>query len=93
MHIDEYVNCIKKVYNENITQKYIKKYLVEWATEYKKYNYYNPSDWTERKKNQLYNQLTTVIYIVTFIKSYQQGYRFIGYSGWTIILKYLANPE
>ena len=45
------------------------------------------------KKYQLYNRLNTVAYIVTFIKSYQQDYRFIGYSGWTIMLKYLANSE
>ncbi len=38
-------------------------------------------------------QLTTIAYIVTFIKSYQQGYRFIGYNDWTIMLKYLANPK
>ncbi|RGB43462.1 hypothetical protein C1646_809230 [Rhizophagus diaphanus] len=25
--------------------------------------------------------------------SYWQGYRFVGYSDWTIMLKYLANPE
>ena len=31
--------------------------------------------------------------MVTFIKSYQQGYRFVGYSDWTIMLKYLANSE
>ena len=93
LRTDEYVDCIKKAYNENIAQKYIKKYLAERATGYKEYNYYNPSGWTERKKDQLYNRLTTVAYIVTFIKSYQQGYRFVGYSDWTIMLKYLANPE
>ena len=46
-----------------------------------------------KKKDQLYVRLTTVAYIVTFIKSYQQDYRFVGYSDWTIMLKYLANPE
>ncbi len=57
------------------------------------YYHYTPHDWAEKKKYQLYIRLTTVAYIVTFIKSYQQGYRFIGYSDWTIMLKYLANPE
>src|SRR3954462_6793741 len=32
-------------------------------------------------------------HMVTFIKSYQQDYRFVSYSDWTIMLKYLANPE
>ena len=93
LHTDKYVDCIKKVYNENIAQKYIKEYLAEWTTGYKEYKYYYPSDWAEKKKYQLYIRLTTVAYIVVFIKSYQQGYRFIGYSDWTIMLKYLANPE
>ena len=57
------------------------------------YYYYTPQNWAEKKKDQLYVRLTTVAYIVTFIKSYQQDYRFIGYSDWTIMLKYLANPE
>jgi len=56
------------------------------------YYHYTPHDWAEKKKDQLYVRLTTVAYIVTFIKSYQQGYRFVGYSDWTIMLKYLANP-
>ena len=29
LHTDEYVDCIKKAYNENITQKYIKEYLAK----------------------------------------------------------------
>ena len=57
------------------------------------YYHYTPHAWAEKKKNQLYVRLTTVAYIVTFIKLYQQGYRFVGYSDWTIMLKYLANPE
>ncbi|UZO04612.1 uncharacterized protein OCT59_024987 [Rhizophagus irregularis] len=56
------------------------------------YYHYTPHDWAEKKKYQLYVRLTTVAYIVTFIKSYQQDYRFVGYSDWTIMLKYLANP-
>src|SRR5205823_10107552 len=57
------------------------------------YYHYTPHDWAEKKKCQLYIRLTTVTYIITFIKSHQQGYRFIGYSDWTIMLKYLANSE
>ena len=45
------------------------------------------------KKYQLYNRLTTVAYIVAFIKSYQQGYRFVTYGDWSIMLKYLTNPK
>ncbi|GBC36219.1 hypothetical protein GLOIN_2v1848416 [Rhizophagus irregularis DAOM 181602=DAOM 197198] len=56
------------------------------------YYHYTPHDWAEKKKYQLYVRLTTVAYIVTFIKSYQQDYRFVGYSDWTIMLKYLVNP-
>src|SRR6266480_1739235 len=80
LHTDEYVDCLKKAYNENIAQKYIKEYLVKQITEYKEYDYYHPRIWVEKKKDQLYVQLTTVAYIVTFIKSYQQGYRFVSYS-------------
>ena len=65
LHTDEYVNCIKKAYNENIAQKYIKEYLAKRATGYKEYNYYYPSNWAEMKKYQLYNRLNTVAYIVT----------------------------
>src|SRR5581483_8145623 len=57
------------------------------------YYHYTPHDWAEKKKYQLYIRLTTVAYIVTFIKSYQQDYRFVSYGDWTIMLKYLANPE
>ncbi|GBB86197.1 hypothetical protein RclHR1_12630014, partial [Rhizophagus clarus] len=57
------------------------------------YYHYTPYDWAEKKKYQLYIRLTTVAYIVTFIKSYQQGYRFVSYGDWSIMLKYLANPE
>src|SRR3954470_22041621 len=57
------------------------------------YYHYTSHVWAEKKKDQLYIRLTTVAYIVTFIKSYQQDYRFVGYSDWTIMLKYLANPE
>src|ERR1044072_5131563 len=92
-YTNEYVNCLKKAYNKNIAQKYIKEYLTERATRYKEYKYYSPSDWAEMKKYQLYNRLNTVAYIVTFIKSYQQGYRFVTYGDWSIMLKYLTNPE
>ncbi|PKK56831.1 hypothetical protein RhiirC2_797268 [Rhizophagus irregularis] len=57
------------------------------------YDHYTPQSWAEKKKYQLYIRLTTVAYIVTFIKSYQQGYRFVSYGDWSIMLKYLANPE
>jgi hypothetical protein len=57
------------------------------------YDYYTPQSWAEKKKYQLYIRLTNVVYIVTFIKSYQQDYRFVSYGDWTIMLKYLANPE
>ena len=93
LHTDEYVDYIKKAYNKNIAQKYIKEYLAERITRYKEYKYYYPNDWAEWKKYQLYIWLTTVAYIVAFIKLYQQDYKFVGYSDWTIMLKYLANPE
>ena len=43
-YTNEYVNCLKKAYNKNIAQKYIKEYLTERATRYKEYKYYSPSD-------------------------------------------------
>src|SRR4051812_39757489 len=52
LHTDEYVNCIKKVYNKNIAQKYIKEYLAKWAIGYKECDYYHPSIWVEKKKYQ-----------------------------------------
>ncbi|PKC03964.1 hypothetical protein RhiirA5_422944 [Rhizophagus irregularis] len=92
-HSNEYVNGLKKAFNENIAQKYIKKYLAERATGYKEYDYYHPSYWAEMKKFQLYNRLNTVAYIVTFIKLHQQGYRIVTYGDWSFMLKCLANPE
>ncbi|EXX73615.1 hypothetical protein RirG_058760 [Rhizophagus irregularis DAOM 197198w] len=92
-HTDEYVNCLKKAYNENIAQKYIKEYLTERATRYKEYIYYSPSDWAEMKKYQLYNRLNTVAYIVAFIVLHQQGYRIVTYGDWSYMLKWLSNPE
>src|SRR5436309_12090228 len=68
LHTDEYVDCIKKAYNKNIAQKYIKEYLAKQAIRYKECDYYHPSIWVEKKKYQLYNRLNTVAYIVTFIK-------------------------
>jgi hypothetical protein len=50
LHTDEYANCIKKAYNENIVQKYIKEYLVKRTIRYKKYDYYHPRIWVEKKK-------------------------------------------
>ncbi|PKK59914.1 hypothetical protein RhiirC2_762275, partial [Rhizophagus irregularis] len=47
LHTNEYVNCLKKAYNENIAQKYIKEYLAERTTGYEEYKYYHPSDWAE----------------------------------------------
>src|SRR3954447_9242736 len=69
-YTNDYVNCLKKAYNENLAQKYIKKYLAERATGYKEYKNYHPSNWAEWKKDQLRKRLTTVAYMVTFIKSY-----------------------
>ena len=55
-HTDKYVNSLKKAYNENIAQKYIKEYLTERATRYKEYINYSSSNWAEMKKYQLYNR-------------------------------------
>ncbi|CAG8846445.1 29071_t:CDS:2, partial [Gigaspora margarita] len=59
--------------------------------EYKEY--YLPNNWIERKKEQLNNRLSLVLYIVAFIGLHQHGYRIIEYSGWTYMLKWLSNPE
>ena len=42
---DDNVNCLKKAYNENIAQKYIKEYLAKRITGYKEYKYYHPNNW------------------------------------------------
>ncbi|GBC40906.1 uncharacterized protein OCT59_029328 [Rhizophagus irregularis] len=93
LHTDEYVNCLKKAYNENLAQKYIKEYLAEQATGYKEYNHFHPSDWVEWKKFQLNDRLNAVAYIVAFIKLHQQGYRIVTFGDWSLMLKCLANPE
>ena len=41
----------------------------------------------------LFAQTCPMTDIVTFIKSYQQGYRFVTYGDWSIMLKYITNPE
>ncbi|CAB4431749.1 unnamed protein product [Rhizophagus irregularis] len=92
-HTDKYVNCLKKAFNENLAQKYIKEYLAKRATGYKEYDYYHPSNWAEMKKFQLNNRLNAVAYIVAFIKLHQQGYRIGTYEDWPFMLKCLANPE
>ena len=66
---------------------------ISWCSLRGLYYHYTSHDWAEKKKYQLYIWLTIEAYRVAFIKSYQQGYRFVGYSDWTIMLKYLANPE
>ena len=93
LHTDEYVNCLKKAYNENLAQKYIKEYLAERATGYEEYQYYDPNYWVETKKYQLNKRLKAVAYIVAFIKSYQQGYRLVSCGHWSFMLKYLTDPE
>ncbi|PKB97914.1 hypothetical protein RhiirA5_466547 [Rhizophagus irregularis] len=93
LHTDEYVNCLKKAYNENLAQKYIKEYLAKRVTGYKEYNYFHPSDWVEWKKFQLNDRLNAVAYIVAFIKLHQQGYRIVTFGDWSLMLKCLANPE
>ncbi len=79
LHTDEYADCIKKAYNENIAQKYIKEYLAKRVTGYKKYDYYHPNIWVEKKKDQLWNQLNNIAHIVAFIELYLKGYRLVTY--------------
>ena len=59
--------------------------------EYKEY--YLPDNWIERKKDQLWERLNNVAYVVAFIELHRQGYRIVKYSGWTYMLKWLSNPE
>src|SRR6266498_3217016 len=59
--------------------------------EYKEY--YLPDNWIERKKDQLWERLNNVAYIVAFIELHRQGYRIVEYSGWTYMLKWLSNPK
>src|SRR6266542_6505323 len=57
------------------------------------YVYYTPQSWIEKKREQLWERLNNVVYIVAFIELHLQGYRIIEYSGWTYMLKWLSNPE
>ncbi len=59
--------------------------------EYKEY--YLSDNWIERKKDQLWERLNNIAYIVAFIKLHQQGYRIVEYSEWTYMLKWLSNPK
>ncbi|PKY62357.1 hypothetical protein RhiirA4_488704, partial [Rhizophagus irregularis] len=80
-YTDEYVNCLKKAYNKNIAQKYIKEYLTERATRYKEYIYYSPSyriitygDWSLILKclaNPEYHHISKVDnnIVINFVKS------------------------
>src|SRR5215475_6971194 len=52
-----------------------------------------PNNWIERKKEQLWERLNNVAYIVAFIKLHWQGYRIINNSHWSYMLKWLSNPE
>ncbi len=61
------------------------------SEKYKKY--YLSDNWIERKKDQLWEQLNNIAYIVIFIELHQQGYRIIEYSEWTYMLKWLSNPK
>ena len=93
LHTDDYANCIKKAYNENIAQKYIKKDLAKWITGYKEYDYDHPSIWVEKKRDQLQKRLNNVAHIVAFIKLYLKGYRLVTYDIWPYMSKWLANPK
>ena len=68
LHTNEYVNCIKKAYNENIAQKYIKEYLAKRATGYEEYEYYDPNYWLEMKKYQL-NKRCDTWFSTLYVKS------------------------
>ncbi|GES87135.1 hypothetical protein GLOIN_2v1489014 [Rhizophagus clarus] len=57
------------------------------------YKHYTPERWVEQKREQLYEQLGLVSYIIVFIGLHWQGYRIAEYSEWTYMLKWLLNPE
>ncbi len=57
------------------------------------YDHYSSQSWAEKKREQLWERLNNVAYIVAFIELHLQGYRIIEYSYWSYILKWLSNPE
>ncbi|PKY58493.1 hypothetical protein RhiirA4_480461 [Rhizophagus irregularis] len=57
------------------------------------YDHYSSQSWVEKKREQLWERLNNVAYIVAFIELHRQGYRIVEYSGWSYMLKWLSNPE
>ncbi|PKY37173.1 hypothetical protein RhiirB3_461697, partial [Rhizophagus irregularis] len=57
------------------------------------YDHYSSQSWVEKKREQLWERLNNVAYIVAFIELHRQGYRIVEYSGWNYMLKWLSNPE
>ncbi|RIA85861.1 hypothetical protein C1645_830137 [Glomus cerebriforme] len=67
LHTNEYADCIKKTYNKNITQKYIKEYLAKRVTEYKEYDYYHSRIW--EGKLYPYNSLEINMFKSSYIST------------------------
>jgi len=66
-------------------------YVRDWFYVENRHNIYFAITWTEAKRNQLYKQLDTIAYLVTFRVLYQQGYIIIRDTGWSDLLKWLQN--
>ena len=54
------------------------------------YDHYSSQSWAEKKREQLWERLNNVAYIVAFIELHRQCYRIVEYSGWTYMLKWLS---
>src|SRR6266542_5679340 len=57
------------------------------------YVHYTSQSWVEKKREQLWERLNNVVYIVAFIELHLQGYRIVKYDYWSYMLKWLSNPE
>jgi len=57
------------------------------------YDHYSSQSWAKKKREQLWEWLNNVTYIVAFIELHLQGYKIGKYDGWSYMLKWLSNPK
>ena len=71
-----YYNRMGYNYRDRIQAKNIPKYDQHIPA---LYDYYDPQSWAEKKRDQLWERLNNVAYIVAFIELHLQGYRIVEY--------------
>src|SRR4051812_18485094 len=87
---DRYIYYIRMGYNplDKIQAKDVPAYAQDIPA---LYDHYTPQSWVEKKREQLWERLNNVAYIVAFIELHWQGYRIVEYSYWSCMLKWISN--